>query len=73
LRFFEQVKQGAYDIFISDIVLEEIAKASEKKRELLLGLIAEYQPQKLEINQTILNLAEKRIFSARCFAGSCRR
>ncbi len=40
-------------------MLEEIAKASEKKKELLFGLIAEYQPQKLEINQTILNLAEK--------------
>ncbi|HEC84394.1 MAG TPA: PIN domain-containing protein [Thioploca sp.] len=59
LQFFEQVKQGAYEIFISDIVFEEIAKASERKRELLFGLIAEYQPQKLEINETVLNLAEK--------------
>jgi len=40
-------------------VFEEIARASEQKRELLLSLIAEYQPKKLEINQAVLNLAKK--------------
>jgi predicted nucleic acid-binding protein len=59
LQFFEQVKQGAYEIFISDIVLEEIAKASEQKSKLLFDLIAEYQPKKLESNQAALNLAGK--------------
>jgi predicted nucleic acid-binding protein len=61
LQFFEQVKQGAYEIFISDIVFEEIAKASDQKQALLLDLIAEYQPQELVINQTVLNLAKQYI------------
>jgi predicted nucleic acid-binding protein len=54
LSFFEQVKQGAYEIFISDIVLKEIAKASTPKSQLLFNLIKEYQPYKLEINQAVL-------------------
>jgi predicted nucleic acid-binding protein len=59
LQFFKQVKQGAYEIFISEIVLKEIAKATEPKSQLLFNLIAEYQPYKLEINQAILELAKK--------------
>jgi hypothetical protein len=47
LQFFQQVKQGAYQIFISDVVFEEIAKASSQKRDLLIGLMTEYQPQKI--------------------------
>jgi hypothetical protein len=72
--FFQQVKQGAYQIFISDVVFEEIAKASSQKRDLLIGLMTEYQPQKLEINQTILNLADKylaqNVLPARAIADS---
>ncbi len=74
LQFFEQVKQGAYEIFISNIVLKEIAKASKQKSQLLFDLITEYQPQKLETNQSALNLAEKylaqNVLPARAIADS---
>jgi len=58
-QFFEQVRQGVYDIFVSDIVFKEIARASEKKRELLFSLISEYQPEKLEINVAALQLVNQ--------------
>lgn len=59
LQFFEQLKQGVYDIFVSDMVFKEIAKASQKKRELLFDLISEYQPEKLEINAAVLHLVSQ--------------
>jgi len=58
-QFFEQVRQGVYDIFVSEIVFKEIARASQKKRELLFGLISECQPEKLEINATALQLVNQ--------------
>jgi hypothetical protein len=58
-QFFEQVRQGVYDIFVSDMVFKEIARASQKKRELLLGLISECQPEKLEINAAALQLVNQ--------------
>lgn len=61
LQFFNQIKQGEYEIFISDIVLTEIAKASEEKNAQLSELIAEYQPKKLETNDEIIFLSEKYI------------
>jgi predicted nucleic acid-binding protein len=59
LQFFEQVKHGAYDIFVSDMVFQEIDGASVRKRELLLRLIAEYQHQELEINEAVLQLTDQ--------------
>jgi len=61
LKFFNQVKQGEYEIFISDVVFREIAKASEEKNAQLSELIAEYQPQELYANDDVLLLAEKYI------------
>jgi len=59
LQFFEQVKQGSYDIFISNLVVEEIAEAAAEKRVLLFHLLTEYQPQKLPIRETVLELAHQ--------------
>ncbi len=59
LQFFEQIKLGAYDIFISNMVVEEIAEATVRKRELLFHLLAEYQPHKLAIRDTVLELAHQ--------------
>ncbi len=61
IRFFELIKHGEYEIFISDMVFREIAKASDEKRALLSRLISEYQPKELELNDEIVHLAEKYI------------
>jgi hypothetical protein len=41
------------------MVFKEIARASQKKRELLFGLISECQPEKLEINAAALQLVNQ--------------
>ena len=64
LQFFEQVKKGKYEIFLSEVVLSEIANAPEEKIILLMDLIKQYQPMKLEVNDEILNLAEKYIIES---------
>lgn len=61
LQFFEQVKKGKYEIFLSEVVFFEISNAPEEKISLLLDLIKQYQPVKLEVNDEILTLAEKYI------------
>jgi len=61
LKFFNQVKQGEYEIFISDIVFSEIAAASDEKNAQLSELITEYQPKELYVNDDVLLLAEKYI------------
>lgn len=61
LTFFDKVKQGEYEIFISDIVIEEIGKAGEGKKQLLLEKIAEISPVRLMVNEQIVELAQKYI------------
>ena len=56
-QFFDN--SSGYNIFISHIVSKEIAKAPDKKRELLINLIDFYQPQELEVTNEVLNLAKK--------------
>lgn len=61
MSFFNKVKQDEYEIFISDIVIEEIGKAGEDKRQLLLGKISEISPVRLMVNEQIVELAHKYI------------
>ena len=58
LRFFEKVKQDIYEIFISDVVIEEIKRAKEKKRQSLLKLITEYNPIRLIMTEDAFKLAK---------------
>ena len=61
ISFFEKVKQGEYEIFISDAVISEMAKATKDKELLLLNLIEEYMPYRLVVNEQIIELAHKYI------------
>jgi predicted nucleic acid-binding protein len=62
IAFFEKVKQGEYEIFISDAVIMEIEKATAEKKRLLLDLIRDYRPNRLMMNEPIMELANKYIF-----------
>lgn len=61
LTFFDKIKQGEYEIFVSDIVIEEIGRSNDSKKQLLLGIIKEYSPNRLIINEEITALAERYI------------
>lgn len=61
LIFFEKVKKGEYEIFISDAVIGKIDRANDKKKLLLLNLIKEYAPKRIIINEEVVELARKYI------------
>jgi hypothetical protein len=55
------IKQGEYRIFISDIVIQEIGRADNEKKLLLLKVVEEYKPESLEINDETGYLAQEYI------------
>lgn len=61
LTFFDKIKQGEYEIFVSDIVIEEIGRAKDSKKQLLLSIIKEYSPNRLIINEEVAELAQRYI------------
>ncbi len=61
IRFFNKIKQGEYEIFVSDIIFEEIEKADEKKKYSLLNIIEEHKPNRLIISEAVIELASKYI------------
>jgi predicted nucleic acid-binding protein len=58
LRFFDKVKQDEYEIFISDVVIEEIGRADDNKKRSLLSIIAESSPTRLISDEEVAELAE---------------
>ena len=60
-EFFINIKQGQYEIFISQTVLNEIDRADERKRAQLMQLIKEHQPKELNITQEAIDLSKEYI------------
>ncbi len=61
IQFFQLIQQDMYDIFISQVVLDEIQNASPAKQSVLYQLIQRYQPEELMLNDDVLLLAERYI------------
>jgi predicted nucleic acid-binding protein len=57
--FFDKIRHGEYEIFISDAVIEEIGRADDEKKQLLLNIIKEYSPKRLIINEEVMELSKK--------------
>lgn len=49
-ELFDLVGQKEYDVFISDVVIEEIDRAPEPKRTQLVGIVNRYDFTLLEAN-----------------------
>jgi len=58
LIFFDKIKRGEYEIFISDIVVEEIGKADDNKKKMLLNIIVEYNPHRLIVDEEVAELTK---------------
>lgn len=57
---WERIKAGQYDVFISDVVLRELADCKdEAKRDLLIGHLAEIKYNLITVDDDIAKLAEK--------------
>ena len=60
-RFFDEIKQGKFEIFISTIVIDEVMDTLEPKRMKLLNLIKSVSLSILEVNIEVKTLADKYI------------
>ena len=57
-RFFDSIKEGIYEIFISEVVIREINDAPEPKRKALFDLVNKYTPVELETTEEADELTE---------------
>ncbi|GHU28751.1 hypothetical protein FACS1894172_10970 [Spirochaetia bacterium] len=57
-ELFENIKNKGLDAYTSTYVIEELNKASEPKRGMMLNLISEYGISVLEIDQRAIDLAD---------------
>ncbi len=56
-KLWDEIKSGAYDIIVSDIVIEEIMRCPQPKRDTLLGFLAEIEYQRVDSNDEIEEIA----------------
>ena len=57
---WERIKAGQYEVFISDVVLRELADCKEEtKRNVLIGHLAEIEYNLIAVDDDIVKLAEK--------------
>lgn len=60
--FFNLMRQGIYDTYVSDIVFLEIERAPEAMRSKLSKLINEYAPKQIPSSPDAQNLAKQYLF-----------
>ena len=61
LQFFEKVALGAYDIYFSEIVLQEFARSRPEKAQQLVNLVEKYEPNELDASVDAVELAKRYI------------
>ncbi len=59
LELWKSFINGKYDIYLSQVTIDEIGKCSEPKRSVLYDYLSDIEYTKLEINEEILELAQK--------------
>jgi len=60
-RLFQRIEDEGMEIYISEIVVDEINKAPEPKKGQLLKLIEKYNPMLLSVDQEVKDMAQKLI------------
>jgi predicted nucleic acid-binding protein len=61
LKFFDEIKAGKYEVFVSELLLAEIDRADENTMKKLMGIVKDINPEELDINSEIEALAKKYI------------
>jgi len=60
-EFFDLIQKGCYEVYISDVVLDEIRDAPETKKDQLLGLVEKCNPIEIGVTNEAKDLAAKYI------------
>jgi len=58
-RLFKQIENENMEIYISEVVMDEINGAQESTRERLIKLIEKYNPVLLPVDQEVKDLAQR--------------
>ena len=61
LRLLDEVRKGKYEVYISEVVIREINRASKEKAKKLIELINEIVSEELPIDDEVLELARRYI------------
>lgn len=61
LRFLDEAREDRYELFVSDVVLDEFARASEEMGRLLRELVSELSPTYLDFDEDAFSLSRKYI------------
>jgi hypothetical protein len=59
VEFIDEARKGIFDLFVSDVVMDEIKRAPENLADRLLGLVAELDPVLLKLDETALLLSQE--------------
>ena len=59
LAFWELLTKGYYEVYISDIVMNEIGRCNEEKLKILLSYLQQIDYNIIETNERIIELAER--------------
>jgi len=59
IKLFDEISHGKYIPYTSDYVLQELLKAEESKRTLMVNLIEQYKVRLLETDKNAESLADK--------------
>jgi len=62
MRLFDEIKQGKYEAYVSYVVIDEINRASEGKKQKLLSLLTEYDITVLNDGSDVDKLADVYVF-----------
>ena len=61
LRLLDEVRKGKYEVYISEVVIREINRASKEKAKKLIELINEIVSEELPIDDEVIELAGRYI------------
>jgi len=59
LAFWEEIKRGLYEVYISGVVIDELMKNVEPKQSILLSHLADIEYTVLTVDETVDALASK--------------
>ncbi len=59
VQLFDEIREGKYEVFISEIVLNEIDRAPQDIAKQLKAAIEEFSPEELVVDEEVQELANK--------------
>lgn len=59
LKLWEDIKQGKYDVYLSDTTLEEVMKCKQPKQDIMLNYLVEVQYTTLSNSDEVEQVAEQ--------------